>query len=56
VYSTCVLEELALGRAGVADDADVDVTTQVGATHGRLVDTAKEHEQHAALNLVVALR
>ena len=48
------LEELALGRAGVSHDAHVDVSSQRGALHGRLANASKQHEQHAALHLVVA--
>ena len=49
-----ILEELALGSTGVSNDADVDVSSQRGPLHGRLGNASKQHQQDAALHLVVA--
>lgn len=49
-----VLEELALGGTGVSHDADVDVPSQRRPLHGRLGNAAEQHQQDAALHLVIA--
>lgn len=49
-----ILEELALGSAGVSHDADVDVSSQRRSLHGRLGNASKQHQQDAALHLVIA--
>lgn len=49
-----ILEELALSSAGVSNDADVDISSQRGPFHGRLGNASKQHQQDAALHLVVA--
>lgn len=49
-----ILEELALGSARVSDDAHVDVSSQRGPLHGRLGNASEQHQQDAALHLVVS--
>lgn len=49
-----VLQELALGRAGISDNADVDVSSQRGPLGGRLGNAAEQHEQDSALHLIVS--
>lgn len=51
-----ILEELALGGTGVSDDADVDVSSQRGSLHGGLGNASEQHQQDAALHLVIACR
>ena len=46
-----VLQELALRRRGVSDDAHVDVPAELDALRRLLVDAAQEHQEHAALHL-----
>lgn len=48
------LEELALGGTGVSNNADINVSSQRGSLHGRLGNASKQHQQDAALHLVVA--
>jgi hypothetical protein len=48
-----VLEELALGRGGIADDANVDVAAQLDALDRRLVHSTEEHQQNATLDFIV---
>lgn len=49
-----ILEELALGSTWVSNDADVDVSSQRCSLHGRLGNASEQHQQDAALHLVVA--
>jgi hypothetical protein len=44
---------LALGRGGIADDANVDVAAQLDALDRRLVHSAEEHQQNTALDFIV---
>lgn len=46
-----VLEELALCRGGISDDAHVDVPAELDALRRLLVDAAQEHQENAALHL-----
>ena len=50
-----VLEELGLGRAGVADDANVDVATNVHALLRRLVHSTHELQQQTLLDELVTV-
>ena len=47
------LQKLALGCAGVSNNAHVDVSSQGRAFHGGLGDPTKEHEQDATLHLII---
>lgn len=49
-----LLEELALGRARVSHDANIDVPPQRRSLHGGLGNAPEQHQQDAALHLVVA--
>ena len=49
-----LLEELALGGAGVAHHTHVDVAPETRALHGHLGHAPKQHEQDAPLHLVIA--
>jgi hypothetical protein len=49
-----ILEKLGLGGRGIADDADIDVATQVCPRPRRLVHSTGQHQKHALLDFVVA--
>lgn len=48
-----LLKELALGCAGISNDADVDVSSQRCALHGGFRNTSKQHEQNPPLYLII---
>lgn len=50
------LQELAFGGTRVSDDADVDVSSQGGPLHRRLGNATEQHQQDAALYLVVSYK
>lgn len=49
-----LLKELTLGRARVSHDANVDVSSEGRSLHGGLGNAPEQHQQDAALHLVVA--
>ena len=53
VCARFILEELALGGAGVSNDANVDVSPEGCALHGRLGNATKQHQQDPALDLII---
>jgi hypothetical protein len=48
-----ILEELRLCTAGISNNTDVDVTSQVDAFMSKLVDTTQEHKQDCPLDILV---
>ena len=49
--STNLFEQLRLGGRGVADDADVDVSSQRRVLDRRFGNAAEKHQKNASLNL-----
>jgi len=50
------LQELALGRAWVADNTHVEVSPQSGAFFGHFRDPPEHLEEDAAFDFIVALK
>ena len=48
-----LLEELALGSAGISHDAHVDITTEMSTLRGCLGNTSKQHQQNTTLYLII---
>ena len=48
-----LLEELALGSAGVSHDAHIDIATEMSALRGCLGNTSKQHQQNTTLYLII---
>lgn len=52
---TNVLQELTLGSAGISYDADVDISSELDAFHGLLMNSAKKLEEDTLLDIDVSI-
>ena len=49
-----LLEKMALSRAGITDNTDVDISTKVRSFRRHFVNTTEQHQQNSTLHLIIA--